>query len=82
MATFGPSDPSHSELADCLDELDDLREALKTRPVIDQAKGVLMARHGCTADEAFAMLAGASQRHNRKVRDIADAIVKGIENEG
>jgi GAF domain-containing protein len=53
-----------------------LRERLTSRAVIDQAKGVLMERHGCTADEAFAMLVDASQRTNRKVGDIAEAIVK------
>jgi GAF domain-containing protein len=53
-----------------------LRERLTSRAVIDQAKGVLMERHGYTADEAFTMLVDASQRTNRKIRDIAVAIVK------
>jgi hypothetical protein len=66
-------------LADCRRELEDLRAAMTTRPVIDQAKGILMARHGCTADEAFAMLSQASQRENRKVRDIALAIVQAVQ---
>jgi AmiR/NasT family two-component response regulator len=35
-----------------------------------------MERHGCTADEAFAMLVDTSQRTYRKVTDIAVAIVK------
>jgi transcriptional regulator with GAF, ATPase, and Fis domain len=56
--------------------VDQMREALTSRAVIDQAKGMLMERHGCTADEAFAMLVDASQRTNRKVGDIAEAIVK------
>ena len=59
------------------DEIRHLRRALTTRPVIDQAKGMLIAQHGCTADEAFAMLATASQRLNRKVIDIAAAMVAG-----
>jgi AmiR/NasT family two-component response regulator len=32
--------------------------------------------HGCTADEAFTLLVDASQRTNRKLRDVAVAIVK------
>ena len=48
-----------------------LRAALRSRAVIDQAKGVLMAVHSCTADEAFSMLVEQSQRENVKLRDIA-----------
>ena len=55
-----------------------LRQALVSQPVIDQAKGMLMARHGCTADEAFQLLRQASMRQNRKIRDIACAIVEAV----
>src|SRR5918993_2572470 len=57
-------------------QVEQLREALTSRAVIDQAKGMLMERHGCTADEAFTLLVDASQRTNRKLRDVAIAIVK------
>ncbi|HEX8770457.1 MAG TPA: GAF and ANTAR domain-containing protein [Acidimicrobiales bacterium] len=50
-------------------------EALTTRDVIGQAKGILMARQACDADEAFDMLRRASQRANRKLRDIAQELV-------
>jgi GAF domain-containing protein len=56
--------------------VEQLWERLTSRAVIDQAKGVLMERHGCTADEAFAMLVDTSQRTYREVGDIAVAIVK------
>jgi hypothetical protein len=49
---------------------------LETMPVIEQAKGVLIAQTGCTADEAFDMLRAASQRSNVPVRDLAAGIVK------
>lgn len=49
--------------------------ALESRAAIEQAKGMLMGRHHCSADEAFTMLARASQRSNRKLRDIAEAMV-------
>ncbi|MDQ6927463.1 MAG: GAF and ANTAR domain-containing protein [Actinomycetota bacterium] len=52
-----------------------LEEALVTRDVIGQAKGILMARQSCTADEAFNVLRRASQRANRKLRDIAQELV-------
>ena len=48
-----------------------LSEAIASRDVIGRAKGILMAREGCSADEAFDMLRRASQRENRKLRDVA-----------
>jgi hypothetical protein len=42
MATFTDDGAEHTDLASCQDELDHLRTALRTRPVIDQAKGILM----------------------------------------
>lgn len=52
-----------------------LQEALTSRAVIDQAKGILMAEHHVTANEAFELLRRSSQRENRKLRDIAQGIV-------
>lgn len=57
-------------------EVAGLREALDRRTVIGQAQGLLMAQHGVTADEAFALLVQASQRRNVKVRDIAAQLVE------
>lgn len=53
-----------------------LTQALQSRDVIGQAKGVLMARNRCTADEAFDILRRASQRLNMKLRDVAEQIVR------
>jgi GAF domain-containing protein len=52
-----------------------LREALESRDVIGQAKGILMARRSCNADAAFEALRKASMRTNKKLRDIADEVV-------
>jgi GAF domain-containing protein len=52
-----------------------LSEALGSRSVIDQARGILIARTGCTADEAIEALKHRSQRENRKLRDIAAELV-------
>jgi GAF domain-containing protein len=52
--------------------------AMRSRAVIEQAKGILMSQRRCDAAEAFDLLAAASQRSNRKLRDIAQAIVDGV----
>ena len=52
-----------------------LDEALRSRAVIEQAKGILMARSNISADEAFDLLRRASQRENRKLRELAAEIV-------
>src|SRR4051794_30700553 len=54
---------------------DNLQAALKSRALIDQAKGILMERFKLTADQAFKLLAQASMAANRKLRDIADHLV-------
>jgi AmiR/NasT family two-component response regulator len=41
-----------------------LQAALSSRPVIDQAIGILRSRSGCSADEAFAKLRMLSQHEN------------------
>lgn len=53
-----------------------LRVAMASRATIEQAKGILMARGGISADTAFEMLVRASQRENRKVRDVAAELVE------
>lgn len=53
-----------------------LREALSSRDVIGQAKGILMERRGYTADEAFAVLRRTSQDLNVKLREVAEALVR------
>ena len=58
------------------DMADNLQTALESRAVIDQAKGILMERHRLTADRAFQLLAQASMHGNRKVRDVAEDLVR------
>jgi hypothetical protein len=55
-------------------ECDGLREAMRSRAVIEQAKGVLMARHGIDADTAFERLRAQSQRRNVRLATLAAAI--------
>ncbi len=53
-----------------------LQQAMASRAVIEQAKGALMVTRGLTEDEAFASLRETSQRSNRKLRDVAEAVVR------
>jgi GAF domain-containing protein len=53
-----------------------LEEALTSRDIIGQAKGIIMASHRVDADTAFAALRRASQHANRKLRAIAEDVVR------
>jgi GAF domain-containing protein len=57
---------------------DQLQQALESRAVIEQAKGILMAQSHIGPDDAFQILVRASQRENRKLRDIAVEIVERV----
>ena len=50
--------------------------AMRSRAVIEQAKGIIMGDRRCSADEAFTILAKLSQDTNHKLRDVAVALVK------
>ena len=56
-----------------------LREAVTSREIIGEAKGILMEREDCTRDQAFDMLRRASQRANRKLRELAEELVLRVE---
>jgi len=71
------------ELASAIDitlqrfaEYQSLQGAFGRRAVIEQAKGILMARHGVNADRAFELLRDHSQRSGRKVVEVAEAVVE------
>jgi GAF domain-containing protein len=53
-----------------------MRAAMDSRAVIEQAKGIIMGQRRCGPDEAFAILSRASQAANRKLRDVAAAVVE------
>ncbi|MET1059206.1 MAG: ANTAR domain-containing protein [Nocardioides sp.] len=56
-------------------EVTHLRRAMKTRPMIEQAKGILMAQRRCDDKAAFAALRKMSQDNNVPLADVAAAIV-------
>ena len=51
-----------------------MQQALQSRDVIGQAKGILMAQQGVTDQEAFDILRRASQRMNIKLRELAERV--------
>lgn len=56
-------------------EVDQLREALKRRPTIDMAKGIVMSLRRCTEDAAFDELVACSRNSNVRLHDLAECIV-------
>jgi response regulator NasT len=60
-------------------EVDDLREALETRKLVERAKGVLMRRLNLTEEEAFNRIQRQARNRQAKMRDIAKAIIEADE---
>jgi len=58
------------------DVAENLQAALESRAVIDQAKGILMERYKLTADQSFQLLAQVSMNGNRKLRAVAEELVR------
>ena len=56
-------------------EYQSLQGAFGRRPLIEQAKGILMARHAIDSEGAFDMLRNHSQHNGRKLVDVAQAVV-------
>jgi AmiR/NasT family two-component response regulator len=69
-------------VAEVANELEQLRErtrhlelALQTRIVIEQAKGMLAARHGVDIPSAFELLRGAARSNRLRIHDLAHRVV-------
>jgi AmiR/NasT family two-component response regulator len=58
-------------------EYHDLEGAFGRRALTERAKGILMERHSVGEEAAFAMLREESRTANRKLVDIATAVVDG-----
>jgi PAS domain-containing protein len=61
---------------------ENLRTALESRPVIDQAKGILMAKYRCSPEKAFEALRRISMTRNQKLRTVAEHIVAEVSDSG
>lgn len=56
-------------------ELAETRRALEERKLIDRAKGLLMKAKGIQEDEAYALLRKTAMNQNRRVAEVAEALV-------
>jgi len=56
-------------------EIDDLKETLETRKIIERAKGILMDRHHMSEEEAFKRIHFQARNQNKKMREIAQSII-------
>lgn len=65
-----------ADLSNARREADEVRDQLETRKLVERAKGILMERLGLTEHEAFRKLQKASQDENRKMREIADSVIR------
>ncbi|MDQ0764860.1 ANTAR domain-containing protein [Streptomyces canus] len=59
-------------------EVDQLRRAMRTRPTIDAARGIVMATFGLTAEDAWTVLVTASQNTNTKLHHLAQALMGAV----
>jgi len=56
-------------------ELEDVRNELEGRKIIDQAKAILIRSKGLNEDEAYRLLRKAAMDQNRKISEIAQSLV-------
>ena len=59
-----------------MSEIKELHNALESRPLIEQAKGILMGRYRVDAAGAYEIIRRWSMDSNIKVRDISAALVQ------
>jgi response regulator NasT len=67
----------HAEAVQLSGEVEELEGAIQRRAVIERAKGILMERHSLDDREAFELLRSHSRANNRKLVDVARAVVDG-----
>ncbi|MGW5974059.1 ANTAR domain-containing protein [Streptomyces sp. NPDC055186] len=56
-------------------EVERLRQAIAARPVIDRARGILMASHGCSSETAWRVLREAARLSGTGLRTVATAVI-------
>lgn len=56
-------------------ELDKLKESLETRKLLDRAKGILMAAHGMTEQEAYRKMQQFSMTKRISLKELAESII-------
>jgi GAF domain-containing protein len=63
-------------LQDAREQTEQMRTAMASRAAIEQAKGILVERYKISPEQAFRLLAETSTRSNRRVRDLAEHLVR------
>jgi GAF domain-containing protein len=78
LAAFGGAVLANaSAYGDAQREAVQLRNAVESRAVVDQAKGILMHALGCSAADALERMRRVSQTQHVKVTDVAKQVVAG-----
>lgn len=60
-------------------ELDDLRDSLETRKLLDRAKGILMTAHGMTEQQAYRRMQQFSMSKRITLKELAESIIAAAE---
>ena len=68
------------ELRALQDENASLKEAVAASKLMSRAKGLLAEREGLTEREAFRRIQKMSMDHNKKMKDVAEAVILLYEN--
>jgi len=64
------------EFAELERELDEVKNSLETRKILDRAKGILMDTHNLSENEAYRRIQQYSMAKRKSIRDVAEAIVE------
>ncbi|MBP2644941.1 MAG: pdtaR [Firmicutes bacterium] len=64
------------EFAELERELDQVKNSLETRKVLDRAKGILMDAYGLNENEAYRRLQQYSMAKRKSIREVAEAVVE------
>ena len=65
-----------AEVQELSAELDNLKESLETRKLLDRAKGILMTAHGMTEQEAYRKMQQFSMAKRISLKELAESIIK------
>lgn len=63
------------EFAELEQELEDVKNSLETRKILDRAKGILMDTYNLTETEAYRRIQQYSMSKRKAIKDVAEAIV-------
>ncbi|MEG6586835.1 ANTAR domain-containing response regulator [Dendrosporobacter sp. 1207_IL3150] len=66
------------EFAELEQELEDVKNSLETRKILDRAKGILMDAYNLNETEAYRRIQQYSMSKRKSIRDVAQAIVDSV----